>query len=173
MANKVQFTASTNAVGDFGENLAATHLSRPVRGFYRRPLFKPAHLGEKYPVVDFIVDVLDPNENSLGFFFVQVKSTRTANALSRRLALTIELDKFNKLARIPVPTFLIGVDTDSEKVFVIAAVKPVLKGFSSITKKFDLTNDAVRIGLYKEVAGYWRKNGPRLDKARTIFANVR
>lgn len=123
--------SSTNSVGGFGENLAAVHLSRPVRANYQRPLFRPAHLGEKYPVVDFIVDVLDPSENSIGFFFVQVKSTSKAKAKSRTLALDIELEKFNKLAGIPVPTFLIGVDTQTEHAFLIAAPKPVSKEFSS------------------------------------------
>jgi Domain of unknown function (DUF4365) len=173
MPTRPKFNASTNAIGDFGELLAATFLSRPVRGKYRRPLFKPTHLGEKYPVVDFIVDVLDPTENSIGFFFVQVKSTSAACALSRTLRLDVELEKYNKLAAIPVPTFLIGVDTQNESAFMIAAPKAVLRTFSSITKKHDLADDDVRVGLYKEVAEYWRKNRSHLIKARTQFTNER
>ena len=66
---------ATDQIGGFGELLAATDLSRPVKGRYKRPLFKPTHLGGKYPTVDFIVDVLAADATSLGFFFVQVKST--------------------------------------------------------------------------------------------------
>jgi hypothetical protein len=173
MKSKAPIRSSTNAVGDFGELLAATHLSRPVRGYYRRPLFRPSHLGQKYPVVDFIVDALDPEENSLGFFFVQVKAASQARPNSRTLRLELELLKYNKLASIPVPTFLIGVDTQTERAFLIAASRTLQKAFSSITKRHDLLDESVRVGLYKEVIEYWRRNRSRLVKLRTKFANDR
>jgi hypothetical protein len=78
-----------------------------VKGKYRRPLFKPSHLGAKYPIVDFIVDVLAPDSTSLGFFFVQVKSTSRGNNPQDRLPIQVEAEKFNFLARLPAPTYLI------------------------------------------------------------------
>lgn len=124
-------------------------------------------------MVDFIVDVLDVTESSRGFFFVQVKSTSRASAASRTLKLNIQLNKFNKLAGIPIPTFLIGVDTQSERAFLIAAPKPKRRPFSSITKKHDLDIESVRVTLYKEVVQFWRKNRSRLIKLRTSFDNGR
>ena len=173
MKESIKIKASANAVGDFGELLAAIHLSRTVNKHYRRPLFKPTHLGEKYPIVDFIVDALDPMERSHGFFFVQVKSTSTAAISSRTLKLDVELGKYNKLAAIPAPTFLIGVDIRTEKAFVIAAPKALRKAFSSISKKHDLQDETVRVRLYKEVVKYWRRNRSRLIKLRTQFVNER
>ena len=130
-------------------------------------------MGGKYPIVDFIVDVLDSTEKSIGFFFVQVKSTAAALSLSKTLHLDVDMHKFNKLATIPIPTFLIGVDTQTERAYVVAARRAILTAFSSITKKYDLIHDAVRVGLYKEVAQYWRMYKPGLLKARTQFANER
>jgi hypothetical protein len=173
MAASPKVKVSTNAVGDFGENLAQAHFSRPVRGAYRRPLFRAAHLGEKYPVVDFIVDILDGNEDSLGFFFVQVKATNSAKRKAKTLALHIELPKYNRLAQIPAPTFLVGVDIDAETVYLVSAARPEKKASSSICKKFDLKDDDVRVALYKEVKEYWKKHSPRLNQIKTKFKNER
>lgn len=173
MAASPKVKASTNAVGDFGEILAQAHFSRPVRGKYRRPLFRASHLGEKYPVVDFIVDILDPNEDSLGFFFVQVKATNAAKPKAKTLAVKIELPKYNRLAQIPAPTFLVGVDVDAEQVYLVCAARTEKKAFSSICKKFDLKDDNVRVALYNEVKEYWKKHSPRLNQIKTNFKNER
>lgn len=173
MAGSSKITASTNAIGDFGEILAQAHFSRPVRGAYQRPLFRASHLGEKYPVVDFIVDILDPNENSLGFFFVQVKATNAAKPKAKNLPLQIELTKYNRLAQIPAPTFIVGVDIDAEEVYLVCAPKPAKKSISSICKKYDLKDDGIRVALYKEVKDYWKKHSPALNQIKTMFKNER
>lgn len=173
MATISKVKASTNAIGDVGEILAQLHFSRPVRGKYQRPLFRAAHLGEKYPVVDLIVDILDPKEASLGFFFVQVKATNAAKPKAKTLAVKIELLKYNHLAQIPAPTFLVGVDIDAEKVYLVCAARPEKKAFSSICKKFDLKDDNVRVALYKEVKEYWKKHSPKLNQIKTNFKNER
>lgn len=173
MADNPNINASTNAIGDFGEGLVRTSFSRPVRRYFRRPLFRVAALGDKFPIVDFIVEALDCNEDSLGFFFVQAKSTSTAKPTSRRLGLEIDLEKFNKLAATPAPTFLVGVDIMAEKVFLISAPKPKRRKFYSICKRFDLVDDLVRISLYKEVVGYWRKSKHKQNKKKTQFPNER
>jgi hypothetical protein len=118
--------ANTNAIGDFGELLAATDLSRTIRGRYRRPLFKPTYLGQKYPSVDFIVDVLNTDGSTGGFFFVQVKSTSKAGE-GARIRVSISPKKYNRLASLPAPTYLIGVDTRAERTYLVAALKPIKK----------------------------------------------
>ena len=157
---------STDLIGDFGELLAAVDLSRPVKGKYRRPLFKPSHLGAKYPSVDFIVDVLGPDFTSLGFFFVQVKSTSQAGDPRNRLPIQVEGEKFNSLARLPAPTYLIGVDMNSETSHIVAAHKPRSTAVSSITRRFRLCDDSTKIDLYKEVLEFWNANRPILQRTR-------
>jgi hypothetical protein len=89
-------------IGSFAELLAMTDLSRPVVGRYRRPLFRATSLGAKYPAVDFLIDVLDANDNSQGFFFAQVKGTSKNLAADARLAVHVELESFNRLVQVPV-----------------------------------------------------------------------
>jgi hypothetical protein len=173
MAAKSKKSASTNSTGDLGEILAQLHFSRPLRSGAQLPLFRPSHLGEKYPIVDLIVDVLDDKENSIGFFFVQVKSTTKAAIASKTLPVEIDLKKYNRLAAMPAPTFLVGVDTRAEKVYLVSALKPASKAVSSICKKYDLLDDAVRLALHKEVAAYWKKHKPRANQLTTAFRNER
>src|SRR5947199_7773060 len=105
---------TTYQIGSFAELLAKTELSRPVVGRYRRPLFRVTSLGEKYPAVDFIVDVLGADDVSLGFFFAQIKGTTQSPLPEARLPVKVDVDKFNHLVRIPAPAYLIGVDVVAE-----------------------------------------------------------
>ena len=61
----------------------------------------------------------------------------------------------------------------TEKVFLVAAPKPKKRKIYSITKSFDLIDDRVRIDLYKEVVGYWRKTKHKQNKKQTQFPNER
>ena len=126
----VQLT--TDQIGDLGELLAAIALSRPVLGRYKRPLFKPTHLGGKYPAADFLVDVLTSDHHFAGFFFVQVKSTRKAGGPRRsRLPVTVGREKLNPLARLPAPAYLIGVDLTTERSYIVSASPPWRSGGDS------------------------------------------
>jgi hypothetical protein len=133
---KLQLT--TDQIGDFGELLAAVDLSRPVLGRYRRPLFKPVHLGGKYPAVDYIIDVLSTDSKPIGFFFAQVKSTSAASVSGERLSVTITKDRFNALAALPAPAYLIGVDTNAEISYIVAANRNVRADVPGILRAYNL-----------------------------------
>jgi hypothetical protein len=164
----------TDSTGSAGESLAIVRLSRPVGGNYKRPLFLPTPLGGKYPTVDFIVDLLGPDSKPQGtFFFAQVKATAVAVDTAARLNINIDLAKFNALAAMPLPTYLIGVDTLAERTFIVSAGKREKTGLSSMTKKHDLKEDDVRVQLYKEVLENWKVNRALLLKLKSHFKNVR
>ncbi len=166
MADTPRSTRGTpDQIGDMGELLAALALSRPVLGRYRRSLFKPTYLGEKYPAADFLVDALSPQGEHVGFFFVQVKSTSRPSG-RRRLRLTADTDKLRRLARLPAPTYVVGVDTVSEAAYIAAAFGPHPLRSHSLTKQFPLSSDAVRIELYREVLGHWATRGRRPTETR-------
>jgi len=169
MAHALIVRISTDQIGDLGELLAAIALSRPVLGRYKRPLFRATHLGGKYPAADFLVDVLGPDNQCRGFFFIQVKSTRKRSGASRRrLPITADRAKFEQFARLPAPTYLIGVDLTTEICYIVAALKPG-GVVSSITTKVSLSEEHFRIQLYREVRAHWaRWKGPR----HTEFSNV-
>lgn len=157
---------TSDQIGRLAELVAETELSRPVKTPYRRPLFRATSLGGKYPTVDFLVDLLGRKDDSLGFFFVQVKGTAAASAQGSRLAIKILREKFNQLVRLPAPTYVIGVDVSSETAYVVAAHRHHKKSLSTITKDYCLRDDAVRIQLYKEVLAFWKSNRPMLQQTR-------
>jgi hypothetical protein len=125
---------TANQSGDLGELLARVHLSRPVGGPYRRALFEATPLGGKYPTVDLIVDVLDPESEPVGFFFAQVKATQSASHAGARLSLTIETDRYRRLTRLRPPAYLIGVDVGDERSFIMAATPPAPATLPSIPR---------------------------------------
>ena len=134
-----------NSTGETGEWLAAARLGRVVKGGRNGPLFQPSFMGAKYPIVDFIVDLLDDDFKPMGmFFFAQVKSSAVADPDSERLSVTVELDDYNALAGMYLPTYLIGVDTVDDKVFIVAATEKLKsvpqrcpKDTTFLTMRFD------------------------------------
>jgi len=107
---------------------------------------------------------------SLGFFFVQVKGTTVKSAADARLPVEVSLHRFNRLVRVPSPTFVIGVDVLEEVSFLVSAHTTRTADVSSITKAYSLQDDEVRIKLYQEVLEFWRTNRPFLH--RTHFKDV-
>jgi hypothetical protein len=162
---------TTDQTGDLGQLIAAVDLSRPVMGHHQRPLFKPVFLGDKYPAVDLLVDVLAADASSIGFFFVQVKSTAAAWKDSSRLLIDVEKNTYNQFTRLPIPTYLTGVDVPRETSYVVAAYRPRTSRLSSVSKAFGLRDDAVKIGLYKEVIEYL-KNHRKHSSSRTNFNDI-
>jgi hypothetical protein len=158
--------ATNDQIGRLAELIAATDLSRPVRGRYRRPLFRAIPLGDKYPTIDILVDVLGRNDVSLGFFFVQVKGTTMSTPAHGRLPVGVALDRYNKLVRIPAPTYLIGVDVSAETAYLVAAHRPRKADVFTITKAFCLREDGVKIQLCQEVLAFWEAHKPMLQQTR-------
>jgi hypothetical protein len=155
---------TTSQSGNLGELWARVHLSRPVGGRYRRALFQPTPLGGTYPTVDLIVDVLDPESEPIGFFFAQVKATQSASRGGARLSLTIHLERYRRLTRLRAPAYLIGVDISDERSYIMAATPPAPAAFPSISRDYPLTDDKIRVALYREVVSFWTRR-PRLGRS--------
>lgn len=160
---------TNDQIGRLAELEAAAALSRPVGRPFYRPLFRAAPLGDKYPTVDFIVDVLGPKDVSRGFFFVQVKGTAAVGAAAR-LPVEVSAERFNRLVRLPAPTYLIGVDVVAYRCYLVAAHRTRRAKVASITRQYPLDDDQVRLNLYREVLSYWA--GHRRRPHPTGFADV-
>jgi hypothetical protein len=170
MSNEPRLRLTSDQIGDVGELLAALALSRPVLGRYKRPLFKPTHLGGKYPAADFLVDALLPGGHSAGFFFVQVKATSRVNGgAGSRLRLTADVDKLERLGRLPAPTYVVGVDLSHERSYLVAAFGRGAVRSNGMTRRYPLASEVVRIGLYREVLPHWTRRGVR--PATTRFSD--
>jgi hypothetical protein len=63
-----------NLIGARGERIAMNLLTR-AHG-RAEPFFRPTFLGEKYPAVEFFVELIGAPGNQVAFFFAQVKATR-------------------------------------------------------------------------------------------------
>jgi hypothetical protein len=149
---------TTDQIARFAELIAATDLSRPVRHPYRRPLFRAVPLGDKYPTADFLVDVLGPDDRPTGFFFVQVKGTTAVSATAPRIPIDVSQERFNRLARLTAPAYLLAVDVGAERTYLAAATRPRKSPVASMTKAFPAYEDRVKIHLHQEVCAFWNEH---------------
>lgn len=152
-------------IGSLAELIAATELARFLRSS-ERVLFRPTPMGDKYPGIDFMVDVLEAGGVPRGFFFVQVKGTTRSMDAAKRLPIAISHAGYNRLLEFPAPTYLVGVDVRSASSYIVAAQRPRDAGVYSITRAYPLASDATRIALHREVAAFWAANGRTRWKTR-------
>lgn len=161
---------TTNQAGELGELWAQVHLSHPVGGRYRRALFRATPLGGKYPTADLLVDVLGRHEESIGFFFAQVKATQSASRTGARLSITVDSERYRRLTRLRAPSYLIGVDIGAggmrigARSYIIAATRPAPLTIPSIPRDYPLTDDKIRVALYREVVSFWAQR-PRSHRS--------
>ena len=97
---------TNDEIGHAAEVLTNLQLTRAVGPPFNRVLFSVVHLGDKYPTADYLVAALASDRTVLGHFFVQVKGTLHASPTAPRLAIDVEREAYNRLVRLPVPTYL-------------------------------------------------------------------
>src|SRR3954452_16798547 len=98
-------------IGNRGEAVFRVRVTEPY-GPGGNPLFRPYHLGEKFPTLDFLVELVGLPAGRVGYFFAQVKATR--QGLSKRppvcLKVRVPQGDINRMLVYPGPTCLIGID---------------------------------------------------------------
>jgi hypothetical protein len=144
----------SNVIGDRGEDifkLAITDYSQ-----FDNPLFEPAFLGEKWPAIDFYVELCGVN-NSTPFFFVQIKATKKPiNDQKQVLDINaVTKEKCESLFKMTAPTYLAGVHETTKRAFILSINTQPSKGIYKIPLKYELTPDNLKI-LYKEVCDFWK-----------------
>ncbi len=124
----------------------------------RRPLFHPVRLGDKYPTADLLVDLLDQESRTIGFFYVQVK-TASMDATGH-LSVSVNRDEFNALVRLPIPAYFAGVglrdDGLDEELFLLPAHDERDHGFRVFPQTHSLREDETLVRLFEEVRSFWR-----------------
>ena len=123
---------------------------------FAKPLFRPGFLGDKWPAIDFYVELTGVTKKRL-YFFVQVKAT-TVNIASNAVNLPISSRKqhVSQLLQIPGPTYLLGVHEPSRRVFVRSVHAGVsAKSITRIPLAHELNAGNLR-RLHQEVREYWR-----------------
>lgn len=122
---------------------------------FARPLFRPGFLGDKWPGIDFYVE-LESVRGKRPYFFVQVKATTSPlHAESTHLSISSKKADIERLLRIPGPTYIFGVHEPSRRVFVrsVDAGRPV-KAVTRIPVAYELTSTNLEV-LHKEVREFW------------------
>jgi hypothetical protein len=122
---------------------------------FPKPLFRPGFLSDKWPAIDFYVE-LTGVRGSRPYFFIQVKTT---GAALRNQATEIRiLAKKNDVLRflqIPGPTYILGVHEPSRRVFIRSVhngIEP--RAVTRIPLTHELTSKNLQ-NLYNEVRDYW------------------
>ena len=141
-------------IGARGEWLTQLAFTEPVGD--RETLFRPQFLGDKYPTIDLIVELVDAGPSLTPFFFAQVKATTQGYTLEGNLRVQVTAAGLRSLVAYPVPTYIVGVDTvHPGRVFICAALASGPDHFPSFPTRYEL-NTAVLRALYDEVIDFWR-----------------
>jgi hypothetical protein len=141
-----------NHLGQRGEALFNVILTR----FHGRPqpIFRPQFLGDKWPIVDFIVELVGVGSTT-PYFFVQVRSTRQGYThREKRLKVQVSAGEMRKLVSYPAPTYIVGIDENQEFGYIISANGERLSGLSSLSTNFPL-NKETQEQLWQEVRDFW------------------
>jgi hypothetical protein len=159
MPRPKQITQIQDTVGNRGENIF--ELALTDYSLFAQPLFALSFLGEKWPAVDYYVELRGLRRDRL-FFLAQVKATTRAfpdNAAHLRVTAT--KSDVLRLKQIPGPTYIFGVHEPSRRVFVraIHADSPK-RGFSQIAIGHELTPSKL-LQLRNEVRDFWRSGNPK------------
>ena len=160
----------SNELGQRGEALFYVLITKSYGRV--RPLFRPQFLGDKWPTVDFIVELMDAGA-ATPYFFVQVKTTRDGyTRKNRRLKVQIEKGDMHKLASYPAPTYIVGIDEIGEAGYIISANGEWLAGLGSLSTEHPLNETNQKL-LWEEVNGFWVKSRVSLDASKFVDSKWR
>jgi hypothetical protein len=143
----------TDVIGARGEKIF--ELAITDYEVFRKPLFKPGFLGDKWPIIDYYVELLGVT-NLNPFFFAQVKSTAgklEKNAVVLRIA--AQKSKCKLLFELPGPTYIVGVHEPTKKAYILSVHQKPKRGVYRIPLKYELTPQNLKI-LHAEVKAFWR-----------------
>ena len=149
-----------NEIGELGEGIFNVAISRDY-------IFRPRHLGEKWPSSDFYVELVGLKEHF--FFIVQVKSTTLGLDKSGNLNVKAPKMKLHELNSYFCPTYLAGIDIKTESVYLIPINKNKRKGISKMSTNFIL-NSLNRKLLFDDVKSFWENSG--LKKYKNQFKHA-
>jgi hypothetical protein len=134
----------------------------------KRPLFRLAFLGDKWPTIDFYAELRSVTRHT-PYFLAQVKAT-TQHVSQTNLSISSKKIDIARLLRIPGPTYIFGVHEPSKRVFVKSVHWGVPKqAITRIPVNNELTPDRLR-DLYEEVRDFWRDSGEHYKPNTSVFA---
>jgi hypothetical protein len=152
-------------IGHRGENLFAVMITKQCLG---RAWFFEVKLGEKYPTIDFHVDLLEPTVEK-AYCFVQVKATDkgySGTGVDRKINVRVSKKDVQKLRKMPAPTYVVGIDVSKPmgQGYIMAIDRLVTKGINGLPTKYPLDCRALKT-LWNEVDTYWKAKDMLMAKS--------
>jgi hypothetical protein len=150
-------------IGDRGEALFRVAITKWCSG---KQWFQAAFLGEKAEGLDFEVVLL----NSTIFralCYVQVKATARPSRYSgmgksRRLMVRLKKADANKLGRMRLPAYVVGIDVLSGAAYIRHVPAGSRTGFEGISCRRQLDCPAIRT-MWNEVEAFWKSMSTGLE----------
>lgn len=149
---------TTDDIGNRGESIFRVRITKPY-GPGGDPLFRPFPLGEKFPTLDFLVELVGLPAGRVAYFFVQVKATRqgVTRPPSPRLRVKVSQRDIDRMLAYPGPTYLIGIDerADQERAYLASVNGMAMDRIQGLPLTHPLDEPNMR-RLWREVEEYWR-----------------
>ncbi|XXT17266.1 DUF4365 domain-containing protein [Sorangium sp. So ce429] len=154
----------TNSLGERGEQIAFLALTS-LHG--NKPLFRPSHLGAKWPVADFVVELDDlPGR----VFLLQVKTTQGGiGKWKQRISVDVDAERLRLLLGAPMPAYVVAVHEPTKSAYV--ALPKTSKRIRSLSTKFSLDAPTVRQSLYDEVKKFWTEQATPFAPVNSMFSD--
>jgi hypothetical protein len=155
-----------DVLGFRGEKLVELRLTDYSE--FQRPLFRPGFLGDKWPAIDFYVE-LNSVRGKRPYFFAQVKATSSSlTPESTHLNISARRTDVERLLRIPGPTYIFGVHEPSKRVFVRSVHTGIpVQAITRIPVAYELTSTNLE-ALHREVRDFWSANDHK--PAASVFS---
>jgi hypothetical protein len=125
---------------------------------FTAPLFRPGFLGDKWPAIDFYVELRSIHSRTPYFFGQAKATTKPLSKSPPALHISAKRRDIQRLLQIPGPTYIFGVHEPSKRVFVRSIHQGIiLKSVSTIPIAYELTPKNLR-ALHTEVRRFWERN---------------
>ena len=157
-------TELRDVTGFRGEKL--TELALTDYSQFKQPLFRPGFLADKWPVIDFYVE-LTKVRGKRPYFFAQTKTTNS-NLTNESTSLKISTRKNDilRLLQIPGPTYIIGVHEPSKRVFIRSVHTGLpIQAITRIPLAYELAPENLRL-LHNEVRDFWKTTGHKPTESK-------
>lgn len=123
---------------------------------FEEPLFTPGFLGDKWPSIDFYVE-LNCVRGKRPYFFIQSKATKT-NLTTKHIKISMKRKDVERLLRIPGPTYILGIHEPSGRTFIRSVHTGIpRKAITRISLSNELTSENLEL-LHEEVIEYWKNS---------------
>ena len=134
----------------------------------KRPWFQGLFLGAKAEAKDYLITLVEPTSGD-ATGYVQVKATNQGyfgKGKNRKLKVGLTKKSLKKLQATHSPTYVVGIDIEGERGYILPITSSMNKGFSRLPTVFPLNCKTIK-ALWKEIDDYW-KNKPAAPAASTF-----